>query len=108
MDETYRMTDSNSCVKRWIIETINQVRQQPDTEESSCSQTTEMIEDKVTETTGRGLVDLSSITEIIDEESITELIEENSEVMNLINPMSKFRESKKWWEKKRIVKTKKE
>ena len=43
-----------------------------------------MIKNKVEETTGRSLIDLSSFTKIIDEESITEMIEENPEVMNLI------------------------
>ena len=39
-------------------------------------QITEMIDYKVAEMTGRSLIDLSSITEIIDEETIAELIEE--------------------------------
>ena len=39
-------------------------------------QITEMIEDKVTETTGRSLIDVSSITDIINEGTITELFEE--------------------------------
>ena len=36
----------------------------------------EMIEDKVAETSGRSLTNLSSITEIMNEESIAKMIEE--------------------------------
>ena len=53
-------------------------------EKASRSKITEVIEDKVAETTGRSLINVSSITEIINEESITELIEENPGIMNLI------------------------
>ena len=53
-------------------------------------QISKIIGDKVAEMKGRSLINFSSITEMIDEESIIEMIEENSEVMNLINSMSKF------------------
>ena len=54
-------------------------------ERDSRSKITEMIEDKVTETTARSLIKVSSITEIIDEKTTTEMIEENPELMNLTN-----------------------
>ena len=43
---------------------------------SDVEQVTEMIENKVPEMTGRSLINLSSITDIIDEETITLMIEE--------------------------------
>ena len=66
-----------------------------------------MMEDKVAETTGKRLINLLSITEIINEESITEVSEENSKAMNLIYPTCKFWESRKWCEKKRNKKAEK-